>query len=202
MIKAYAIRDNYWYPVGDVDVNPKQGAPAGYTFTDPRTLNPNPDQWVRRGSSSFWELTDIAPAWDVDWYAARINEARATKASEVDNWYIQTYLAGGMPYNIDGQDVRIQALPHDVSNMQGMFLMAREQVDAGAAENTPWTFLTCLDAATASEYVDVTVSRAQILAIGEALFAHLGAAHAARRQHKKNLDQLTTIEDINSYVIG
>jgi len=35
MIKAYAIRDSYWFPNGDIDVNPRQGAPSGYTFTDP-----------------------------------------------------------------------------------------------------------------------------------------------------------------------
>jgi len=201
LVPAFAIRDGYWYPAGDIDVNPRQGAPSGYTFTDPRTLNPSPDQWVRRGSSAFWELTNQPPAWDVDWYAARIEEARQQRYKDVGEWYCDTYIRPGMPYNISGQDVRIMAKSDDVSNLQGVFLMAREQLNDGAPPDAPWAGLTTLSTDGAT-YIDVIISRNQALAIGESMFAHLGAAHQARRTHKKNLDALTTIEEINSYVIS
>lgn len=120
MIRAFAIRDDYWFPGGDIDVNPKQGAPSGYTFTDPRPLNPNADQWVKRtnGNSPFWELTTVMPPWDVVTYQKRLADAKLTKRREIEADFADR-LTLGMAYDfgtdgiavktpLDGQTVNLR----------------------------------------------------------------------------------------------
>jgi len=98
MVRAFAILSDYWYPSGDIVVDPKQGAPSGYTFTDPTVLNPSKDQWVRRGNNAFWELTDIAPAWDIQYYQNRLADALLKKRRELEDSFIDR-LTLGMVYD-------------------------------------------------------------------------------------------------------
>lgn len=107
---AFSIRDGYWFPAGDVEVNPKQGAPSGYTFSDPRPLNPNKDQWVCRTgqNASFWKLTDVMPPWDVVTYNRRLDTAKVIAIAELE-FLFDCVCALGMRYDFGATGIAAKA---------------------------------------------------------------------------------------------